>query len=279
MRAMTFLMLMFWGSLAASQSVDDRYTLRLGQGVGAPGAQVTVSVLYDAQVGSNGSAPEGIDGWRYGVCHDEPDLTVAAVVDGATTAMLQPDFNLIEESPPQDQFVTTGFTVNVVIDAFGIQFLPPGVGHELNLVTYDVADTATGVFPLEICDTLGVPPVETFLVSTVGLSLIPLRVSGSVSIASEPQFVRGECNNDGTFDLADVVFFVGYLFPPSGVPSILPCVDACDSNNDGTADLADAVASLAALFGSPTTPLPGSDGCDRDTGADFLECTSYDGCP
>lgn len=277
MRTIVFLMLIVWGSSAWPQSVDDRYTLRVGQAPGLAGSQATVAVFYDAQTGSSGAAPEDIDGWFYGVCHDELDLTVLAVVDGATTAALSPDFNLIDEDPPLGQVVAAGFTVGVIIDSFGVQSLAPGLDYELNLVTYDIAATATGVLPLDFCDTLGVPAVQTVVVS-LG-SLIPLQVSGSISLLSDPEFVRGECNNDGSFDLADVIFLLGHLFPPSGMPSALPCVDACDSNNDGSTDLADAVASLAALFGNPTTPLPGSGSCEPDTGNDSLECTVYDGCP
>lgn len=98
--------------------------------------------------------------------------------------------------------------------------------------------------------------------------------------APAPTFRRGECNNDGAFNLADVVWLLGNLFPPPPMgPNVLVCRDACDGNDDGAVNLADAVAMLAALFGVPSTPLPPPNACGVDPTPDSVTCNSYGHCP
>ncbi|MGE3165547.1 MAG: hypothetical protein AB7O52_11620 [Planctomycetota bacterium] len=57
---------------------------------------------------------------------------------------------------------------------------------------------------------------------------------------------RGDCNGDGSTDIADPVALLGVLF--SGAPSPA-CDDACDHSDDGALDIADPVYLLATLFG------------------------------
>lgn len=255
--------------------VDDRFTLRASQEVGVPGGSVEARVLYDGQDGSTGLPAVALRGWAYGLCHDDQLLSVVDVVDGTTTAALVPDFNSIQEQPNGGG----GFTVGVALDTLGVVTLDPGIGLELNRVTYGVAPTLSWSTSLDFCDTLGWPQVDTVVVTQIGsLTLAPIQVSGSLTVLEE-EFVRGECNNDGAFNLADVILFLSYLFPQSGVPALLPCADACDSNDDGSLNLADGMASLTALFGVPQVPLPGSGGCEPDSGPDGLDCGIYDGCP
>lgn len=93
-------------------------------------------------------------------------------------------------------------------------------------------------------------------------------------------FVRGDCNGDGSPNLADVITLLGAVFPV-GPPPTLACLDACDMNDDGSVNVADAVRGLAALFGMATVPLPGPIGaCGDDPSAgDGLDCASYSNCP
>jgi hypothetical protein len=76
--------------------------------------------------------------------------------------------------------------------------------------------------------------------------------------------IPGDCNQDGAFDLSDVVHFLGFLF--QGTPAALPCstdeanLALMDCNLDGGLDLSDAVYKLAFLFqGGP--PPPEEAGC------------------
>lgn len=91
-------------------------------------------------------------------------------------------------------------------------------------------------------------------------------------------FRRGDTNNDGGFDISDVVFALGALFVP-GSPT-LPCADAGDGNDDGGFDVSDAVYMLSALFvpGSPPPPDPGPTTCGDDPTMDSLDCATS-ACP
>ena len=91
-----------------------------------------------------------------------------------------------------------------------------------------------------------------------------------------PTFVRGDCNVDGLFNIADGVFGLGVLF--SGIPAL--CADACDANDDGSFDVADVIYTLAAIFtGGPPPPTP-HPGCGSDaTSGDPLGCAFFAPCP
>ena len=94
----------------------------------------------------------------------------------------------------------------------------------------------------------------------------------------EPQFRRGDCNQDAQFNVADPVSTLSTLFA-GGDP--FACDDACDVNDDGNLDISDPISSLAALFqgGSPPAPPgPGPD-CGSDPTADTLECAAEPVCP
>ena len=66
-------------------------------------------------------------------------------------------------------------------------------------------------------------------------------------------FVRGDCNDDGEFEITDAIVTFNRLFLGS---SRLPCFDACDSNDDGEVDITDGIYSLAFLFLGGTRPPP-----------------------
>ncbi len=90
-------------------------------------------------------------------------------------------------------------------------------------------------------------------------------------------FSRGDCNDDGMFNLADAVFGLATLFTGG---SAAVCDDACDSNDDGTFNISDPVWMLSALFLSgapqPLAPFPC---CDVDPTPDTLPCAVSSNCP
>lgn len=116
-----------------------------------------------------------------------------------------------------------------------------------------------------------------------------VQLLGNVSIdqridvieMEQSQFVRGDCNSDGSENVADAVTLLSFLFP-QGAPRALDCESSCDGNDDGSLDLADAVAVLEALFGFPPVPLPAPNaltGCGVDPTFDALSCSALAGCP
>ncbi len=92
-----------------------------------------------------------------------------------------------------------------------------------------------------------------------------------------PQFIRGDCNDDGSVNIADAQYLLGHLFVAMS-PSP-PCMAAADVNAGDTVDVSDAVFTLNYLFvlGSPAPPAPfPSCGSDATTP---LPCASYSSCP
>lgn len=91
-------------------------------------------------------------------------------------------------------------------------------------------------------------------------------------------FVRGDANNDGDFNIADPIYTLSNLFPNGVAPGTL-CADASDANDDGELNIADPVTSLGALFSAPTMPLPAPSGaCGPDPTPDTLDC-AVTSCP
>ncbi|MGE3163270.1 MAG: hypothetical protein AB7O52_00005 [Planctomycetota bacterium] len=91
-------------------------------------------------------------------------------------------------------------------------------------------------------------------------------------VGCDSNFIRGDCNGDGTKNIADAVFTLSFLFP-FGAPPTFSCEDACDANDDGAINIADPIALLGSLFGAPTVPLPPPVFCDVDPTPDGLTCT------
>lgn len=93
------------------------------------------------------------------------------------------------------------------------------------------------------------------------------------------RFVRGDGNEDGSFNVADIVFGLNALFVPGGVTP--DCIESCDINDDGSFNIADMVYGLNALFvpGSspPDAPYPT---CGADPLGNTLDCpTTSAACP
>jgi len=84
-------------------------------------------------------------------------------------------------------------------------------------------------------------------------------------------FVRGDSNNDGLFDIGDVVFLLDFFF--AGGPSAA-CSSAGDSNGDSQLDVGDAIYILGTLFAGGTNPPPPFPNCgiDPNQETDSLDC-------
>ena len=94
--------------------------------------------------------------------------------------------------------------------------------------------------------------------------------------AKVPGFVRGDCNADGNFNIADPIFLLNELFS-MGDPA--HCDDACDMNDDGLKDIGDPVYGLSAQFTDGPPPPAPHPSCGSDPTADMLGCGSFAGCP
>jgi hypothetical protein len=92
--------------------------------------------------------------------------------------------------------------------------------------------------------------------------------------APPPEFLRGDANSDGAFDISDVVSGLGYLFQGQSVP----CLVALDSNDDETVDISDSIYCLEALFGGGPAPWPPYQQCGVDETPGSLGCESFPAC-
>ncbi|MFQ5653553.1 MAG: dockerin type I repeat-containing protein [Planctomycetota bacterium] len=114
-----------------------------------------------------------------------------------------------------------------------------------------------------------------------GITSAPQALCEVFHQAPPPVFSRGDCNTDGTANIADPIFLLTHLFVPGGSPPA--CADACDGNDDGSLNIADAVYLLSFLFvpGAPPPPSPSPDDCDVDPTLDTLSCETFNGsqCP
>ena len=100
------------------------------------------------------------------------------------------------------------------------------------------------------------------------------RLEGLLWFA-DPEFTRGDANGDGTFDLADPIRTLDYLFSAASVT----CLLALDANDDEMIDLADGISQLNSLF-QGAGPLPDPFGtCGVDPTAGALTCDAFTACP
>ncbi|MEM7165358.1 MAG: LamG-like jellyroll fold domain-containing protein [Planctomycetota bacterium] len=91
-------------------------------------------------------------------------------------------------------------------------------------------------------------------------------------VVPQPEFVRGDCNQDGSTNIADPIKLLSFLFPVG--PVTLDCATACDANDDDGLNIADAVRLLSALFDTPAVPLPGPLTCGQDPTLGVLSCAA-----
>jgi hypothetical protein len=106
-----------------------------------------------------------------------------------------------------------------------------------------------------------------------GQSVIMSGQSGSVTLTATGGFDRGDCNDDGGFNIGDPITLLDALF----LGGLVNCDNACDANDDENRDIADGVYMLSALFISGPMP-PGTGTCAPDPTAGTLSCVIFNSC-
>jgi hypothetical protein len=142
--------------------------------------------------------------------------------------------------------------------------IPAGKGQILVKLYFDAVAAEPTSTSIALESGLGsIPGRWTTILATKGMAPThPELVAGTVSVAGpieNRRFLRGNCNGDGTLDIADAVSVLGYLFLGDAAPS---CREACNTNSDAGIDLSDAVYLLLHLFtggGPMAPPFPGCD--------------------
>ena len=102
----------------------------------------------------------------------------------------------------------------------------------------------------------------------------PARGSVHVLFGLPPKvpFVRGDANGDGSIDITDAIFTLGFLFLGGGAP---PCEDAADADDRGTLEITDAVYLLNFLFSGGPEPPPPHEVEGEDPTEDLLGCRGF----
>ncbi len=90
-------------------------------------------------------------------------------------------------------------------------------------------------------------------------------------------FSRGDCNADGTLNIADAVSVLEYLFLPAVTQ--VTCREACNSGGGDQLDIADGIHLLSYVFGigsPPPSPFPD---CGTDETPTPIDCADSTFCP
>ena len=197
----------------------------------------------------------GIQGWSFGVKSDPDFLAPLSVsLEDTATARLNdgagPTFLSVNILPD-------GVTMAVIVDEKDTEdtLPPPDFGHPLAHIRYGAGPLGKpgDVHPIEYSDGLGDPAVAVVFVVN-GFEVKPSTLGGFVELAAgEAEYLRGDSNADGIFDIGDPVHTLGYLFLGGAPPG---CLDVADANATREINIADAVYGLQHLFGENGPPPP-----------------------
>ncbi len=204
---------------------------------------------------------------------------VANGVDSADTCST--DSCPVFTPPPPIENLNCELTSNVPGTGCDYQLTWSGVGpYSAIIVSVDglVVDTLGGTATSSTGSLSFSPAAANFTVEAIDICGGSVNTLVCSLICEEgPTFLRGDCNADGSNNIADVVAALTFLFGGGGTPL---CADACDLNDDGSLDISDPVFLLSNLFSNgnnPPAPYPncGLDGTDTDP----LDCSSFPPCP
>ncbi len=191
-------------------------------------------------------------------------LSSAAVAQPCLMLVPELDQAVPPESLPQGEITLEGFGfqfgVCLLSVTFGSASSPSTQFIDAFQMTVTVPDVSPGVYPIQVTTVGG----ESNTISFTVLGL-------------EPDWVRGDCNQDGAYNIADAVTILAALFDAGTV--VPNCVDACDMNDDGSFDISDPIFGLANLFSSGAPPSAPHPGCGTDPTADSLDCEEFTACP
>jgi len=219
-------------------------------------------------------------GFSFGVSHDPAIVSISsstAIQVGPIMQALNDNSGPIFLDLNVEPDGGSGITVACITDYFTpFDVLPAMTSEPIIMIDYTINQNAPvgSVSPLTLTSTLGNPPVVTVLVLEL-TEVVPTLSAGSI-LVTEPHFIRGDLNQNGSLSLLDGVLL---LYRVSGIEPPGSCLDADDINDDGILTIGDAVFLFQYMFAGGT-PIPGSAGtCSPDlTPADSLDCVQFQFC-
>lgn len=202
-------------------------------------------------------------------------------IDGTVLDSIGAEF--VDANPDNDLGDGDGkeLTVGILLDIFppfDSQILMPSPEfRELGRVSVEVPATVNECGTVEFVNGLNGggsgPPIQNVIIVD-GQSLQGFTLGSGMVCAAGTPFIRSDCNDDQTINIADMVFLLSFLFQSGQGPN---CFVACEMNGDGTLDLADPIYLGNYLFdGGPPPPAPFP---DCGTVAGTPDCDSFAGCP
>jgi hypothetical protein len=120
-------------------------------------------------------------------------------------------------------------------------------------------------------DCVGEPPITNILRGPNDSSIRAMAEDGQACLREV--FVRGDPNGDGSFNITDPIFVLGFLFLGGPEPSCAKTADADDSG--GPLNLTDAIFLLNWLFLGGPNPRPPFPDCRPDPTPDGLDCDRF----
>lgn len=251
-----------------------------------PGAIATVGLYYS-------DPSDNIQGFTITMCFD-PLLTGipgSFTIAGSVLALVGAEFvteqvdNLVDDGDGKE------LIFGILLDAtppFDGQTAPPTL-NPLKFGSFsfqvDPGVPCFSCLSVQFCD--GINGNGTVSLSNRviidGNSVIPAALpEGFVCVPEHALFVRGDANDDGLVNVADIVFDLIYLFANGPTPD---CEDAADFDDDGLITITDPVFMTYYVFLgglAPPSPYPacGLEPVPDDDGFDcFLPTASCPDCP
>ena len=158
-------------------------TMRATDATGIPGFFVDSVIEFDLV--------EDIQGWSFGLCHDDTQLMLLGATEGLDTLTVNggttPSFLAIETAPTPG----AGLTMAAIVSSNSSQVLTAGTSKEILVASYEIIGSPPGMTPtmtdLTFCNTLGTPATDSLVVAG-GLEQVPAFTNGTVTIEVPPDF-------------------------------------------------------------------------------------------
>lgn len=243
----------------------------------------TAKVRLRLEFDDNDDVPEGsslgVEGFSLGIAHSPQsiiDLDEINLLETVTASLAETVIIDIGGNPNLEQ---EGGAIDVILDSmapFDGQVIPEGEFIICNFVYSSEIDSEDTIHAeLTFLDqTFGDPPVFNSVIIG-GVPVTPILIDEPFTVAPfDVPFIRGDCNSDGLFDVADAIYIINFLFQ-SGPEAV--CEEACNVNGTGSAmaDVSDAIYIFDyQFFDGPPPPSP-FPGCGSVVDAD---CNGFPAC-
>lgn len=256
-----------------------RYALSIANGEalydpddGIASPEVGVALVEEPD---SAGAPNSVTGFTIPVRHDPLYLSGMGAVPGPDLVALGggtgPETFLVDVTPDGivvSATIAPGTPWMATIPQEAVTLLYETVPSSL---AFNFFGVTTG---LAVDASVTTPVTAPLVTATVALPLGLTAAEGSIHLVPRQSFRRGDANDDGTVDIADVLAALNYLFTGGS----LSCLAASDANGDAMLDIGDTISLLNYLFTSgapPAAPFPDC-GFDPTTS---LGCSFHGACP